>query len=144
MNKSIPNKWVRKAVFSLVNNIVVNGNTIKCYDTRVTGRTIPQHYILLSTQSSDVIKANKCEYSWDSDILIDIVTTYKNKGNTGSRLLADDILDKVRDLTKDLQLDVSSGLNIVWQKQSFPDGLPTITDNKCVFRKFMRIEFYIN
>lgn len=144
MNKTLPDKYIRKAIYSLLNNITVSGNTIKCYDSRVSGNSIPQHYILMSTQSSDVDKANKCEYSWESSILLDIVTTYQNTDNPGSRLLVDDILNSVRNLTNSIALDVASGLTIVWQKQSFPNDIVTITDNESVFRKLMRIEFYIN
>lgn len=139
MNKALPNKWVRKAVYDLVNNIVVNGNTIPCYDTRVTGNTIPQHYILLTTQSNDVDKNNKCEDFWDSDILIDIVTTYQGSGNPGSRLLSDDILDEVRNLTKDVQLDVASGLEIFTWTQRVEANISTITDNENVFRNLLRL-----
>ena len=73
MNKSLPDKWVRKAIFSKLNNIVVDGNTIPCKDTRLTGSNIPQHYILMTTQTNQVDKANKCEFFWDSSILLDII-----------------------------------------------------------------------
>ena len=62
MIKSLPNKWVKKAVYDVINNIVVDGKTIRCYDTNVTGNTKPNYYTLLTTQSNDVEKANKCEY----------------------------------------------------------------------------------
>lgn len=143
MNKALPNKWIRKAVNDLVNNIVVNGNTIKCYDTRVTGRSIPNNYILLTTQSNSVDKNNKCESFWDSDILIDIVTTYKSAGNPGDRELSDDILDSVRNLTKDIQLDVSSGLEIITRTQTIAANLSTITDNENVFRNILRLTLVI-
>lgn len=139
MNKALPNKWVRKAVYDLVNNIVVNGNTIKCYDTRVSGKSIPYHYILLTTQSNSVDKNNKCEDFWDSDILIDIVTTYKSAGNPGDRELADDILDSVRNLTKDIQLDALSGLDIFTRTQRVEANISTITDNENVFRNLLRL-----
>lgn len=139
MNKTVPNKWVRKAVYDLVNNIVVNGETIPCFDTRVTGNNIPQHYILTTTQSNDVDKNNKCEDFWNSDILIDIVTTYGSPGNMGSRLLSDDILDSVRNLTKDIQLDVASGLDIFTRTQRVEANISTITDNENVFRNLLRL-----
>jgi len=143
MNKTVPNKWVRKAVYSLVNNITVSGNKIPCFDTRVTTNKIPSHYILTTTQSNTVDKNNKCESFWDSDILIDIVTTYNGKGNPGSRLLSDDILDAVRDLTKDIQLDVASGLEIITRTQDVNANLSTITDNQNVFRNLLRLTFVI-
>ena len=143
MVKTLPDKWIRKAVFDAINNIVVDTKTIKCYDTRATGSD-DDNYILLSTQSNEVNKSNKCEYQWESSILIDIITKYKLSGNTGSRLLADNILNEVRNLTNSLTLDVASNLDIIWQKQSFPSDIVSETPNEIVYRKLMRIEFLIN
>ena len=142
MVKSLPDKWIRKAVYDAVNGIVVDTKTINCYDSRIPSNE--DNYILLTTQTNNVNKRNKCEYSWESSILIDIVTRYKLTGNTGSRLLADNILDKVRELTDDLTLDVASGLKIVWQIQSFPNDLVSTSENEIVYRKLIRIEFLID
>ncbi len=144
MIKKLPDQYIRKAVFDAINNITVNGKTIPCYDYRVTGSKIPKFYTLITTQTNLVNKANKCEYAWQSSVLIDVFTKYNGTGNTGSRLLADNILDAVKTATDNLTLDVSSGLTIVWQKQSFPPDLVSLTKTENVFRKFQRIEFYIN
>ena len=143
MEKSLPDKWVRKAIFSKLNGIVVSGNTIPCKDTRVTGNNIPQHYILMTTQTNSVDKANKCEFFWESSILLDIITTYDGTGNTGSRVLADDILDEVRNLTNNLVLDAASGLKVIIQTQDFPNDITTIISKENIFRKFMRLELTI-
>lgn len=142
MVKTLPDKYIRKAIYDVVNGIVVDGNTINCYDTRLTG-VQKNNYIVLSTQSNEVDKRTKCGYDWQSSILIDIITRYKLSGNTGSRLLADNILDKVRELTDSLTLDVASGLEIVTQTQSFPSDLQSETNNELIYRKFIRIEFLI-
>ena len=144
MNKNLPDKWIRKAIYDRINNMVVDSNTIPCYDYRVTGSNVPAHYILVTTQSSEVDKRNKCEYSWESSVLLDIVTTYKSSGNTGSRLLADNILDSARALIDGLTLDANSGLKIVTEKQGFPSDIATITKNQNVFRKFLRLELLID
>ena len=144
MNKSLPDKWVRKAVFGVLNNIVVDSLTIKCYDSRVTGRSIPNHYILMSTQTNEVAKTNKCEDMYESSILIDVFTSYKGSGNTGSRLLSDNIMDAVRNATNNLTLDVNSGLVVQRQTQDFPNDIVSITKNENVFRKLMRLELTIN
>ena len=143
MVKSLPDKYIRKAIYDAINGVVVDGNTILCYDTRVSGKS-NDNYVILSTQSSNVAKDTKCGYKWESNILIDIITRYKLSGNTGSRLLADNILDKVRELTDTLVLDVASGLTIVTQAQSFPNDLVSTSENEIVYRKFIRIEFLIN
>lgn len=141
MVKTLPDKWIRKAIHTAINNITVDGVVIPCYDYRVTGNS-KSNYILLSTQSNDVDKSTKCSYSWRSSILIDIVTKYGLNVNTG-RELADNILDKVRELTDSLTLDVASGLNIVTQTQSFPNDLESTNTNEIIYRKFIRIEFLI-
>lgn len=143
MNKALPDKWIRKAVYDAVNGLVVDDNSIVCYDSRVTGKGY-DNYILLSTQSNEVDKTNKCEYLWESQILIEIFTRYKLTGNTGSRLLVDNITDEVRSLTDNLTLDAGSGLTIVRQQQSFPSDLTATTNNEIIYRKFIRIEFLIN
>jgi hypothetical protein len=143
MIKALPDKYIRKAVFDAINNIVVDTKTIPCFDMRVTGAN-KSNYVLMQGQSSIVDKTNKCADMWESQILLEIFTSYNLSGNTGSRLLSDNILDKVRELTDDLTLDVASGLTIQTQTQSFPNDLDTTTGTKIVFRKFIRIEFLIN
>lgn len=144
MIKTLPDKYIRKAIYSAINNIVVDSKTIKCYDYRVTGKTIPNYYTIISSQTNMVDKANKCEYAWRSNVLVEVFTKYKGVGNTGSRLFADNILDAIKTQTDSLTLDVASGLTIVWQTQSFPNDIFSETKTENVFRKFLRIEFYIN
>ncbi len=133
MIKNLPDTWIRKAVYNAINNIVVDGKTIKCYDYRVTGANVPKYYNLISTQTSLVDKANKCEYSWRSSVLIEVFTKYKGTSNPGSRLFADNILDSIRAATNSLSLDVASDLTIVWQTQSFPNDLVSLTKTENVF-----------
>jgi|TARA_R110000823_G_scaffold295823_1_gene415811 hypothetical protein len=144
MIKRLPDKYVREAVSNRLSNLVVDGIDIPTYDSRVSGNVIPQHYILLSTQTNQVNKMTKCEDTWESSILIDIVTTYDGSGNAGSRLLADNILNNVRSYTNNLTLLPSSGLVVQKQTQDFPNDIVTITDNENVFRKLMRLELTIN
>jgi len=146
MNKSLPNKWIRKAISDVLNNVLVDGIGIPIFDTRVSknmNKAIPMHYILMTTQSNEVDKGTKCEWNWESNILLDIITSYELPGNPGSRVLADDILDTAKDLTKDLVLAPSSGLKILTTKQSFPNDLSTTTQNENIFRNFLRLEFHI-
>ena len=142
MIKPLPDKWIRKAIFDVVNNIVVDGETIRCLDRRVTGSNL-DNYILLTVQSNEVDKSIKCGDRWESSILIEIYTRYLLTGNTGSRLFADNITDEVRALTDTLVLDPASGLTIVTQNQSFPDDLVDTDDSYMFYRKFIRKEFLI-
>jgi len=143
MVKTFPDKWIRKAIFDKLNNIVVDSETIPCFDSRTTGPDIPNHYILMTTQTAFVEKQNKCEDFWESTILLDVFTTYLRPGNPGSRLLVDNIMDKVRDETNDLVLDLSSSLEIITQLQAFPSDITTITNSENIFRKFLRLTLLI-
>lgn len=144
MNKSLPDKWVRKAVFDAINDIVVDTLTIPCFDSEVPEGLEVDHYVLMTTQTNTVDKSNKCEYWYESSILLDIVTSYSGVGNPGSRLLADNIADAVRSATDVLTLDVASGLVVLRQTQSFPNDVVTKTSVENIFRKFIRIELTIN
>jgi len=143
MSKPLPDKWIRKAVFDQINNIVVDGVTIPCYDTNVTGEK-KNAYVLMTTQISPSVNDNKCGIKWNSSLLLDIFTKYQSSGNTGSRLFADNIADEVRNLTQSLVLDPLSGLTIVWQRQDFEPDISSTTENEIVFRKLLRLEFMIN
>lgn len=144
MNKNLPDKWIRKAIKDALNGMTVNGVRIPCYDYNVTGNNKSDFYVLMTTQNNIAENVNKCEKQWRSFILLDIVARYSNSGNIGSRLKADDILDEVRSRVDNLVLDASSGLTIIWQKDTFPNDINTTTQNESVFRKFTRIELYIN
>jgi hypothetical protein len=150
MIKTLPEKWIRKAIFDVINNISVvdemSGDVlvVKCYDSRVMADNDITQYVLMTTQTNTVDKSTKCGNRWESSILLDIVTTFNGAGNYGSRLLADNILDKVRELTDSLTLDVASGLEVVYQSQDFPNDLVTVTSTENIYRKFMRIELLID
>jgi len=146
MNKTLPDKWVRKAVWEAINNIVVDSIAIPCYDTHVTydaQKDEPQHYVLMTTQTNDVDKRNKCEWFYESSILLDIITSFSGAGNNGSRLLADNITDACRNALQDLTLDVSSGLEIVTETMNFPADITTDVGSEVIFRKFIRLELTI-
>ena len=143
---SLPDKFVRKAVYTLLggaSGITVNTKNVKCYDSRITGNTIPTQYILMTTQTNQVSERVKCGDRWNSSILLDIVTRYKSTGNTGSRVLADDIAEAVRNLLE-TNLTLEGGLNVITQKLDFPNDISSVTTNENVFRKFIRIELSIN
>ena len=146
MNKSLPDKWVRKAVYDAIDGVVVDGIVIPCYDTHVTydaQKDEPQHYVLMTTQTSDVDKRNKCEWFYESSILLDIITSFSGAGNNGSRLLADNITDACRNALVDLTLDVASGLEIVQETMNFPADISTDVGAETIFRKFIRLELRI-
>jgi len=143
MDKVFPDKWVRKALYDALNNIVVEGSPIQVFDVRVTGPSIPLDYIVMSTQTNTVDKDNKCEWFWNHTTLLDVATTFKLPGNPGSRLEVDEIMDSVRAIINTLTLDVASGLSIITKTQSYPNDITTVTKNEIVSRKFLRLELLI-
>ena len=143
MNKILPDKWIRKAVFDLINNITVNSITVPCFDT-FQAVDKEKVYVILSTQTADTRDDNKTEKQWESSLLIDIIQKIPRAGSVGSRVLVDDIADNIRGLTQNLTLDSDSGLTIIKQTIDFPAIDPSITVNETVFRKLMRYEFLIN
>tara|TARA_R110000822_G_scaffold89740_1_gene207632 strand:+ start:282 stop:734 length:453 start_codon:yes stop_codon:yes gene_type:complete len=149
MDKNIPDKWIRKAIYTAINNMTVldqlNNQSLQvpCFDSRVPAENIKNYYVLLTTQTNTVDKRTKCDYNWQSSILLDIVTKYNGSGNSGTRLFSDNILDKARELTNNLVLDASSNLTVIRQTQDFPNDIVSFTPDENVFRKLMRIEFFI-
>lgn len=143
MNLPLPDKEIRKAIYDLVDGITVDSNVINCFDSMITGSVIPNHYILMTTQTNQVSERVKCGDRWESSILLDIVTRYPSILNTGSRLLADNITDAVRALLVN-KLTLGQGLNVVTQILSMPNDISSSTDNEKIFRKFIRIELTIN
>jgi hypothetical protein len=143
MNKPLSDKWIRKAIYDAVDSIVVDGETIYVYDSRVSGVEQPDNYVLMSSQTSEVDKRNKCEWFWESEILLDIRATFFLTQDSGSRLLVDNITDAVRNLTQNLVLDGASGLEIIKTTMSFPNDLNEITDGEIMYRKFIRLNLLI-
>lgn len=142
MDKTLPNKWVRKAVRDAINNITVDGVQIPCFSGRADNTY--NFYTLLTTQTNLETNLTKCEGTWQSSILIDIVTIYNGTDNPANRSFLDDITDAIRNATKDLTLDVSSGLVIQKQNISEVNNLDNQTDTQNVYRNLMRIELTIN
>lgn len=130
-----PDKHIRKAIFDKINNIVVSGKTIPCYDSRATNA--PSNYVLLTAQTKEVLKETKCEYEWETSTLIEIYTKVSSSGNTGSRVLLNDIEQAVYTLLNP-KLTVQGFTNIT-QNITFENSLETITDTEIIFRSFLRL-----
>ena len=143
MDKALPDKWIRKAVYDLIDGITVNSETVECFDTRVTGPTEPDFYVIMSSQTSEVNKIDKCQHIWDSVILLDIRAVYQRAGNTGSRVQVDDMTNAIRDLIKDIDLDAGSGLTVVNRIFSFPNDIVEVDDSEIAYRKFISMNLWI-
>ena len=150
MNKTLPDRWIRKALFEALTDEVVdysnvmnlNGSQIGIFDYR--GKSNFDKYILITTQSNLVDESVKCGDRWENITTLEVFVRYLGTGNPGSRLEADNILDEVRERTKSLVLDPASGLTIEDQTESYPNDLVTVTEDNNIFRKFVRYELLIN
>lgn len=132
-----PDKYIRKAVFDLVNNIIIDTKTIKCFDSRVTGNDNLTEYILLTAQTKEVEKTNKCEYRWETSLLIEIYTKYSSTGNPGSRVLLNNIEQEVHTLLNP-KITVT-GFQTLTQNITYENQLETVTDTENIFRSFLRL-----
>ena len=130
-----PDKFIRKAIFDKINNIVVSGKIIPCYDSRATNA--PINYVLLTAQTKEVLKETKCEYEWETSTLIEIYTKVSSSGNTGSRVLLNDIEQAIYTLLLP-KLTVQGFTNIT-QNITFENSLETITESEIIFRSFLRL-----
>ena len=130
-----PDKFIRKAISDNINNIVVSGKIIPCYDSRATNA--PSNYVLLTAQTKEVLKETKCDYEWETSTLIEIYTKASSSGNTGSRVLLNDIEQAIYTLLNP-KLTVPGFTNIT-QNVTFENSLETITDTEIIFRSFLRL-----
>lgn len=112
ITKTLPDKWVRKAVYDNVNGVTVGGVPIPVYDYR-SGTNYPTHYILLAGQANDSVEFSLCEYRWNHTLNIECYTRNPSSANPGSRLGADEIAEMVLANLQNLTLDPASGLRIV-------------------------------
>tara|TARA_R110000796_G_scaffold120104_1_gene234229 strand:- start:521 stop:961 length:441 start_codon:yes stop_codon:yes gene_type:complete len=145
MNKTIPDPYIRKAVYNAFNGTIVDGTPILVYDTRyTTTKANNESYVVMSVQSNSVLY-NKCSNFWESDILLEVCNLVMGVSNPGSRLLADNVLEALRlALQNNLDLDyATSGLTVDNQLMSFQNDLVTNLTNGTLYRKFLRLELRI-
>lgn len=130
MAKPNPNKFIRKAIYDLVNPVY------PCYDMQVTGKLNPTQYVIISTQDKTDKKPNKCAHRWEVATLIDIVCIYNGAGNIGSRLVNDDMENAIRTLLENITI---SGYTVLIQNFEYPSNLDSSTSTQTVYRNFIRV-----
>lgn len=132
-----PDKYIRKSIYDLLNNIVVSGKTIKCYDSRVYGNQDVSDYIILANQMKNVDKATKCEYRWNGSIMIEIYTR-----SSSSRVLLNDIEQAVTDLlTPKISVE---NYEVIYQDITYVTQLESFTDTENIYRSFLTLELTLN
>jgi hypothetical protein len=132
-----PDKYIRKAIYDLLNNIVVSGKTIKCFDARVFGNQDVSDYIILGNQTKNIDKATKCEYRWNGTVMIEIYTR-----SSSSRVLLNDIEQAVTDLLSP-KITVDN-YEVIYQDINYVTQLESFTDTENIYRSFMTLELTLN
>jgi len=130
MAKPNPNKFIRKAIYDLINPVY------PCFDMQVTGKLNPTQYVIISTQDKTDVNANKCTHRWEVATLLDIVCIYNGAGNTGSRVVNDDMENAIRILLENI---VIQNYTVLIQNFEYPSNLDTSTSTQTVYRNFIRV-----
>ena len=125
-----PNKYVRKAIYDAISD------TYSCFDMQVSGNANPTQYVLISTQDKEHNRPTKCGGRWVSYTLLDIVCIYLGTGNTGSRVVNDDMENTILGLLENLTVD---GYTVISQAHEFPSNLDSSTSTQTVYRNFVRV-----
>lgn len=130
MAKPNPSKFIRKAIYDLVNPIY------PCFDMQVTGNLNPTQYIIISTQDKEDLNLNKCAHRWEVSTLIDMVCIYNGAGNVGSRVSNDDMEQAIRTLLENITI---TGYKVLIQNFEYPSNLDSSTATQTIYRNFLRL-----
>lgn len=130
MAKPNPNKFIRKAIYDLINPVY------PCFDMQVTGNANPTQYVIISTQDKEDLNPNKCAHRWEVATLLDLVCIYNGAGNTGSRVANDDMEQAIRTLLENITI---TGYTVLNQTFEYPSNLDFSTSTQVVYRNFIRL-----
>lgn len=132
-----PDKWIRKEISERINNTIVSTKTIPCVDVNYTGSSQPLNYVAMSTQTKNYTEMNKCGGVWDCSILLDVITRFIGTGNTGSRVMLNDIEERIISLMQDFNIEGGFELlqDIELEDSSGIDGH---TGTETYFRQLIR------
>ncbi len=130
-----PKKWIRKYFSTALANMVVNGKTVKVYDSHTPNND--DVLIILSTQTGSNDREVKCSIDKNRTIEIQVITRYK--GATGSRLLMDDITEEIQNRITDIQIE---NFTVNDWSVNFPQEFITTSSTETIFRQI--INYNIN
>ena len=125
-----PDKWIRKYLATTLAGLKVGTKDIPISDTRIPANS--DHYILMTTIDKSNEQETKCHRVWRAAINIDIVTIYP--GNSGSRVLAEDIENEVLSKIASPSID---GFTVESVDIDFAPDLSTITTTQSIYRKII-------
>jgi len=131
-----PSKWIRQYFVNAFSNMVVNGKTVKVYDTHTPNND--DVLIILSTQTGSNDRIDKCSITKNRTIEIQVITRYP--GNTGSRLLLDDIIEEIQNRVQNIQVNNFTVQD--WNVQ-FTNDFATTNTTETIFRKIINYNLII-
>lgn len=125
-----PDKWIRKYFSETLAGLTVNGKVIPISDMRLPDNSTA--YILMTTIDKSHDQETKCNKVWNFQQTLDIVTVYP--GNTGSRVLCDDIHEAVINACNTITVENFTVLN---KDYEFAPDLSSQTSTQTIFRKII-------
>lgn len=131
-----PNKYIRKYFYETLNGIVVNGQSVKVYDSHTPNND--NFLIILSTQTGSEDWQSKCSVDKNRSINLDVIV--RKSGNVGSRAMLDDIVEQILSRTKEIQIE---NFNVQYWNVTMPTDLTTSTSTETIYRQIINYNFNI-
>ena len=125
-----PDKWIRKYFSDTLNGLTVSGKVIPISDMRLPSNS--SAYILMTTIDKSHDQETKCNKVWNFQQTLDIVTIYA--GNSGSRVLCDDIHEAVLNACNNITVEGFTVLNTGYE---FAPDLSSSDSTQTIFRKII-------
>ena len=125
-----PDKWIRKYFSTTLTGLIVNGKTIMNSDMRIPNNS--DAYIIMSTVDKSHDQETKCNKVWNFQQTLDIVTTFP--GNSGSRLLVDDIHEAVLNACNNIVIENFEVFN---KSYEFAPDLSEVNSTQTIYRKII-------
>lgn len=125
-----PDKWIRKYFSDTLSTLKVGGKSIPISDMRLPANS--DAYILMTTIDKSHDQETKCGKVWNFQQTLDIVTIYQ--GNSGSRLLCDDIHEAVLNACNNITVQ---HFTIQSTGYEFAPDLSSSDSTQTIFRKII-------
>ena len=125
-----PDKYVRKYFSQTLTGLTVSGKVIPISDFRIP--TNSDAYILMTTIDKSHDQETKCNTVWNIAITLDVNTVFA--GNTGSRVLADDIHEAVLNACENISVE---NFTVYDKSYEFAPDLSSVTSTQTHYRKII-------
>ena len=125
-----PDKWIRKYFSNALTGLTVSGKSIPISDMRLPANS--DAYILMTTIDKSHDQETKCGKVWNFQQTLDIVTIYQ--GNSGSRLLCDDIHEAVLNACNNITVQ---HFTVQSTSYEFAPDLSSSDSTQTIFRKII-------